>query len=91
VITLLRRRLRYMVLGRLIGGDPRRWLLYFAATAGLRTFRKYLRGSPETVYVGRLRPEERLDLLTTRPLPARFATRKVRKAVRDDARAELGG
>jgi hypothetical protein len=91
VITLLRRRLRFLVLSRIIGGDPRRWLFYFAATASLRTFRKYLRGSPETIYVGRLGPEHRLDLLTTKPLPTRFATRKLRKAVAADARAELGG
>ena len=33
----------------------------------------------------------RLDVLTTKPLPSRFVTRKLRKAVRADARAELGG
>jgi hypothetical protein len=89
-VSFLRRRARFLVLGRLLGGDTRKWLIYFAATAGLRTLRKYLRGAPETVYMTTLRPEERLGVLTTRPLPSRLVTKRLRKALEAESRAELG-
>jgi len=89
-VRFIRRRLRFIVLGRLLGGDTKKWLIYLAASSGLRTFRKYLRGAPETIYVTTLRPEERLGVLATRPLPSRLATKRLRKAIEADARAELG-
>lgn len=91
MIKLLRRRVRFLVLGAVLGGDRRRWMMYLALSAGFAKFRQYRRGTPEIVYLGRLAPEERVSVLATKPLPSRFATRRLRKAVEADARAELGG
>ena len=91
MIKLLRRRLRFILMGAILGSSGRRWMVYLAASAGLRRFNQLRRGAPEVIYVGRLAPEARLDVLATKPLPSRLASRRLRQAVEADARAELGG
>ena len=90
MIRLLRRRIRFIVLGAVLGGNRNRWMMYLAASAGLAKFRQYRRGTPEVIYLGRLAPEQHVSVLATKPLPTRFSTRRLRKAVEADARAELG-
>ena len=79
-----------MLMGAILGGNSRRWMAYLAASSALRMFNKYRRGTPEVIYFGRLAPEQRLGVLATKPLPSRLSSRRLRKAVEADARAELG-
>ncbi len=83
------RRLRYLVLSRFVMGNPRRWLYYTVGMVLWRQFRKFTGNEPEILYRGRFGPGHRLDLLTARPLPGRFQTRRRRRAVAADALAEL--
>jgi hypothetical protein len=87
---MISRRLRTLLIGRLLGGDARRWALYLGGLAALRSARKLLRGQPEMLYAARLPPGQRLELLTADPAPSRTLTRRRRKALEAQARAELG-
>ena len=88
---LLRRRLRFILLGAILGSSSRRWMVYLAASAGLRRFNQLRRGAPEVIYVGRLRTGAAAGRAGDEAAPGRLATRRRRKAVEADARAELGG
>ncbi|MPY92002.1 MAG: hypothetical protein GEV08_02750 [Acidimicrobiia bacterium] len=83
------RRLRYLLLRSLVLRTPRRWLYYTAATMAWRWFRRLTGTQPEVVYRASLRRGERFDLLTDKPLPKRFQTRRRRRRVAAAARAEL--
>jgi hypothetical protein len=87
---MIKRRLRTLLIGRLLGGDARRWALYFGGLGALRGARKLLRGEPELIYTAQLPPGQRLDLLTAKPAPRRVDSRRRRKALEAQVRAELG-
>jgi hypothetical protein len=87
---MIKRRLRTLLIGRLLGGDARRWALYFGGLAALRGARKFLRGEPELIYSARLPAGQRLDVLTAEPAPPEAQSRRRRKALEARARAELG-
>jgi hypothetical protein len=84
------RRLRTLFIGRLLGGDVRRWALYLGGLAALRGTRKLLRGEPEVVYTAELTPGHRVDVLAEEPAPPAARSRRRRKALEAQARAELG-
>ena len=86
---MIRRRLRTLLIGRLLGADARRWALYFGGLAALRGARKLLRGEPELVYTAELEPGHRVDVLTANPAPEAAQSRRVRKALEARVRAAL--
>jgi hypothetical protein len=86
---VIRRRLRTLLIGRLLGGDARRWALYFGGLATLRFTRRVLRGEPELVYSARLPAGQRLEVLTEAPAPGPARSRRARKALERHVRAEL--
>jgi hypothetical protein len=85
------RSLRTLLLGRVLAGDPRRWATYLAITTTVRLFRRATKGGPEVVYRAVLGPGHRLDLHTDRPLPRRYRSRRLKRLLAAEARAELGG
>lgn len=88
---MIKRRLRTLLLSRLLGGDLKKWLIYFAAMSGLRTARKIWKGEPELLYQATFGPGSHLGMLTDKPLPRHLRSRKLRKAIAAQASAELGG
>jgi hypothetical protein len=86
---VIRRRLRFLIMGRLLAGSPRRWVLYLGLTTGIRLLRRGTKGGPEVVYRAVLGPGQLLDVHTDRPLPRRFRSRRLRKRLAAEARAEL--
>ncbi len=83
------RRFRRLLIGRLLGGDVRRWLIYFGVTFGWRQLRKITSPEPELVYRARLRPGEQVAMATSKPLPRHLRTKRVRKALEAAARADV--
>lgn len=78
-----------MLLGRVLGGDTRRWLVYFGVSFGWRQFRKLTASEPELLYRAKLKPGERVAMATSKPLPRHLRTKRVRKALEAAARADL--
>ena len=72
-----------------MAGRPRRWLYYTVATMLWRRLRRLSGRQPEVVYRAALGPGGRLDLLTARPLPRRFQTRRRRRWLAAAALEEL--
>ncbi|MEA3218529.1 MAG: hypothetical protein QOJ19_4685 [Acidimicrobiia bacterium] len=87
--SFLRQRLRLLLVGRVLAGDSRRWLMYLGLSALWRRLRKLRAGEPELVYRAVLSPGERLDVRTDRPLPPKLASRKLRRQLEAAYRAEL--
>ena len=87
--TVLRYRLRRMVLGRLLGGDARRWTIFLGVSAAWHHFRKVTSPPPELVYRASIRPGERFAMAASKPLPRHLRTRRVRKALEAAARADV--
>ncbi len=91
MLRLLRSRSRARLLTTLSGGSTVRYTQLVIGLAVLRRVRAMLRPKPETLYVGTLGRDGRLDVATSKPLPRRLRTRKVWKAFEADARAEATG
>jgi hypothetical protein len=89
-LGLVRRRFRTLLIGRMLGGDPRRWALYLGSLTALRVLQKYVRGEPELIYDAKLPPGHRVEVLTQEPAPARARSRRRRKALEAEVRSELG-
>jgi hypothetical protein len=82
-------RLRRLLIGRMLGGDIRRWVIYFGVSFGWRQFRKLTSPPPEVVYKATFRPGERFAMATSKPLPRRLRTKRVRKALVAAAKADV--
>ena len=80
---------RFRVESRLLGDDPRRWILYGLVGSAWRQYRKLGAGTPELIYRATLGPDARLAMATSKPLPRRLRTRAVRRALEAAARADL--
>jgi hypothetical protein len=83
------RRFRRLLIGRLLGGDVRRWLIYFGVTFGWRQVRKITSPQPELVYRAKLGPGGQVAMATSKPLPRHLRTKQLRKALEAAARADL--
>jgi hypothetical protein len=82
--------LRGRLLGRFLGGDPRRWILYLLAGSVWRFLRSDRRGTAEPLYRATLGSGRRVSLATSDPLPRKLRTRAVRRALEAAYRAEAG-
>lgn len=82
-------RFRFLLVSRLIRGHPRRWLYYTLAMTAWRQFRRLSGTDAEIVYRAKLRAGGRVDMLTAKPLPKRFQTRRWRRRLAAAALAEL--
>lgn len=91
MLRMFRYRARLRMLNTLAGGSTARYTQIVVALAVLRRVRAMFRSEPETIYVGKMGRTGRVDVATSRPLPRRLRTKKVRAAFEADARAEAAG
>jgi len=82
-------RARRMIVNRFVRGDSRRWIAYLLLSALWSRYRKLSRREPELLYAGTFGPGTRFAMATSRPLPRRLRTRRVRRAIEAAARADL--
>lgn len=82
-------RLRRLLLSRLLRGDLRRWAIYLVASSAWRRYRKLAGREAEVVYTAAMGPGARFSMATSKPLPRRLRTKRVRRALDAAARADL--
>lgn len=83
------RRIFPFLVSRFVLGQPRRWLYVSIAAMAWRFARRASGRQPELLYRSTLRRGERFDLLTDKPLPARFQKRRWRRRIAAAAYDEL--
>lgn len=83
------RNLRRLLVTRMLRGDLRRWAIYLALSTVWKRYRRLSAKEPELVYQAVLGRDALFSLATSKPLPRRLRTKRVRRALEAAAKADL--